>query len=267
MRLRRFVVLGGITAAMGLVAVGCGKQENGSEQATLTAEAAVQETVSDDAGDDGKNEPADKSEKETYWERTEDLGLPKESDVRLQSNSGHSGLKMIIDSCEMELQDEGILCFNYNFTKMRTKDLDGDGVKEIVLLFYGGASGTFQNFRVIKYDGQKWAVVPMEWDGWKDDSFVDVKALKNCSVKISVPKTGYDKTVKLPENEYLKKEGEQAAVGVGYRLFKWSDRGIEVSEQLYANNVGDTFGEVRQNIRWNEDGTRLVLGKTSYRQK
>lgn len=206
-------------------------------------------------------------EKEIYWERTEDLGLPKKSNVCLQSGSDHSGLKMIIDSCEVDLHDEGILYFNYSLTKMRTKDLDKDGVKEIVLLFYGGASGTFQNFRVIKFDGQKWAVVPMDWDGEKDSPFVDVKALKNSSVRIAVPKTGYKKTVKLPGNAYLKREGEQAAAGVGYRFFKWSDQGIAVSHQLYVNNVGDAFGEVRQNIQWNEDGTRLVLGKTSYRQK
>ncbi len=47
-------------------------------------------------------------------------------------------------------------------------------------------------------------------------NFIEVKAMKNSSVKIEVKKTGYKNTVKLPNNKYLKREGEKS--NFGYRL-------------------------------------------------
>ncbi len=34
--------------------------------------------------------------------------------------------------------------------------------------------------------------------------------------------------------------------------------------QLYLNNVGDAFGQVRQKLHLDEKGTELILGETSY---
>lgn len=202
--------------------------------------------------------------KEIYWEEKADLGFQTTSIVHLESNKDNSGLKIVIDGYPVSLENEKELkCQNFNFTKMIKKDFDKDGIMEIVLLFYGGTSGNFLNFRVIKYDEKTWGMVNMgQVDMWSN--FVEVKALKNSSVKIEVKKTGYKNTVKLPNNKYLKREGEKAISGTGYCFFELQDNDIIVVHQLYLNNVGDAFGQVRQKIHLDEKGTELMLGETSY---
>lgn len=201
--------------------------------------------------------------KVVWWEKKENLGLKEESSIRLESDEDNSDLKMMIDQCVVDLSQESLQHNNYNFTKILKKDWDGDGVMEVFLLFYGGSGGTFQNFRLIKSDGQQWRVVPMDWDG-EEGFYVDVKALKNSSVQINIEDTGYEKTVQVSGNDYLKKEGEKATVGSGYRFFELLDDGVVVAYRLYADNVGDGFGDLRQKIQLNEDSTRLVPGETNY---
>lgn len=200
--------------------------------------------------------------KEIYWEKKEDLGFQKTSIVHLESNKDNSGLKIVIDGYPVSLENEKELKYqNFNFTEMIKKDFDEDGIMEIVILFYGRS---FENFRVIKYDGKTWGMVNMGQveDMWSN--FIEVKALKNSSVKIDVKKTGYKKTVKLPNNKYLKREGEKAISGTGYRFFELQDNDIIVVHQLYLNRVGDAFGQVRQKIHLDEKGTELIMGETSY---
>ncbi len=200
--------------------------------------------------------------KEIYWEKKEDLGFQKTSIVHLESNKDNSGLKIVIDGYPVSLENEKELKYqNFNFTEMIKKDFDEDGIMEIVILFYGRS---FENFRVIKYDGKTWGIVNMGQveDMWSN--FIEVKALKSSSVKIDVKKTGYKKTVKLPNNKYLKREGEKAISGTGYRFFELQDNDIIVVHQLYLNNVGDAFGQVRQKIHLDEKGTKLIMGETSY---
>lgn len=200
--------------------------------------------------------------KEIYWEKKEDLGFQKTSIVHLESNKDNSGLKIVIDGYPVSLENEKELKYqNFNFTEMIKKDFDEDGIMEIVILFYGRS---FENFRVIKYDGKTWGMVNMGQveDMWSN--FIEVKALKNSSVKIEVKKTGYKTTVKLPNNKYLKREGEKAISGTGYRFFELQDNDIIVVHQLYLNRVGAAFGQVRQKIHLDEKGTELIMGETSY---
>ena len=180
----------------------------------------------------------------------------------MESNKDNTGLKIVIDGYPVSLENEKELKYqNFNFTEMIKKDFDEDGIMEIVILFYGRS---FENFRVIKYDGKTWGMVNMGQieDTWSN--FVEVKALKNSSVKIEVKKTGYKTTVKLPNNKYLKREGEKAISGTGYHFFELQDNDIIVVHQLYLNNVGDAFGQVRQKIHLDEKGTELIMGETSY---
>lgn len=207
--------------------------------------------------------PAPGNEKVVWWEKTENLGLKEESSIRLESDEDNSGLKMMIDQCEVDLSQESLQHNNYNFTKILKKDWDGDGVMEVFLLFYGGSGGTFQDFRMIKSDGQNWRVIPMDRDG-VEGFCVDVKALGDRSVQINIKDIGYEKTVQVSGNDYLKKEGEKAAVGSGYQFFELLDDSVVVAYRLYADNVGDGFGDLRQEIRLNQDGTRLVFGETNY---
>ena len=79
--------------------------------------------------------PAPGDEKVVWWEKTENLGLKEESNIRLESDEDNSGLKMIIDQCGVDLSQESLQHNNYNFTKIVKKDWDGDGVMEVFLLF------------------------------------------------------------------------------------------------------------------------------------
>ena len=51
---------------------------------------------------------------------------------------------------------------------------------------------------------------------------------------------------------------------MGYRFFELLDDGVVVAYRLYADNVGDGFGDLRQKIQLNQDGTRLMFGETNY---
>lgn len=64
MRVRKWVVLGGVTAAMGLMAAGCGEKESGSAPAP-TAEATAEAAATDAGREDGSNQQEDKSEQMT----------------------------------------------------------------------------------------------------------------------------------------------------------------------------------------------------------
>lgn len=203
------------------------------------------------------------SKKEIYWERTENLGLQKESVIRLESMNDNSGASLVIDDFSVSLGNEkGIAKENYNFTKMLKQDFDKDGIMEIVLLFFGGSSGTFQNFRVIKFDKDKWEIVPMDFDDVGDSALVTVKALKSNQVQISVKDTGYNETIKLSKKKYSV-EGE-VTMGVGYRFFELQGDDIVVAYRLYIDNVGNSFGDVRQKIQFDKSGSKLILGETGY---
>ena len=206
--------------------------------------------------------PTPEDEKVVWWEKTENLGLGEESSISLESDENNSGLKMIIDQCVVDLSQESLQHNNYNFTKILKKDWDRDGVMEVFLLFYGGSGGSFQNFRMIKFDGQKWSVIPMDWNS--EEGFVDVKALKDSFVQINIKDLGYEKTVQVAGNDYLKNEGSKAAVGSGYQFFELLDDSVVVAYRLYADNLENGFGDLRQKIQLNQDGTRLIFGETNY---
>lgn len=202
--------------------------------------------------------------KEVYWEKTEDLGLEEKSTVRLESGAEHQGLEIVIDEEAVSLEgEEGIRYENPNFTKMIKKDFDKDGVMEIILLFFGGSGGIYQNFRMIRSNGENWEMVPMDFNDEEMESFVKVKASQNNSVQIDVEKTGYRKTVPLPD-KYQKKEKEDKVFGIGYRFFEVQGEDIIVACRLYADKVGEGIGDVRQKIGLDETGTKLILGETSY---
>ena len=239
-----FVIL---SISIMLLMSGCEEKENINESNNTTSE-EQSETM-----------------KEIYWKRVENLGMQKSSTIQLESNTDRSGLKLVIDEYQVNLENEKeIMNENYNFTKMIKNDFDKDGIMEIILLFFGGSGGTYQDFRMIKFNGEKWEVVSMDLDDVNRTSFVKVKALKNNFVQIDVENTDYEEIVKLSKNKYLAKEGEQAIIGVSYRFFELYDNEIIVADRLYIKSVGNAFGDVRQRIRLDEKGTKLILGETSY---
>lgn len=132
-----------------------------------------------------------------------------------------------------------------------------------MLLFFGGSSGTFQNFRVIKFDKDKWEIVSMDFDAVEDSALVTVKALKSNQVQISVKDTGYNETIKLSKKKYPAAD-KKVTMGVGYRFFELQGDDIVVAYRLYIDNVGNSFGDVRQKIQFDRKGGKMILGETSY---
>lgn len=200
--------------------------------------------------------------KEIYWEQTRDLGFSGESSIKLESDADHTGLRLVIDESSLSLEGEKEL-INENHIKMVYKDFDQDGIMEIVLLSFGGSGGTFQNFRVVKYNGEKWELLPMEF-AYPDDMFVQVEVQKDASLQVDVEETGYHKTINLPENGYLAKKGKKAVVGVGYHFIEIEDECITIAYRLYVNNVGDAVGDIRQKICFDDKYKKLILGETGY---
>ena len=200
--------------------------------------------------------------KEIYWEQTRDLGFSGESSIKLESDADHTGLRLAIDESSLSLEGEKEL-INENHIKMVYKDFDQDGIMEIVLLSFGGSSGTFQNFRVVKYNGEKWELLPMEF-AYPDDMCVEVEVQKDASLQVDVEETGYHKTIDLPENGYLAKKGKKAVVGVGYHFIEIEDECITIAYRLYVNNVGDAVGDIRQKICFDDKYKKLILGETGY---
>lgn len=237
------ILLLGITLSL----FGCGKVENvGKDKNVISLEPAG-------------------NEKEIYWERTENLGLQKESVVRLESMNDNSGAALVIDDYSVSLANEKeIENENYNFTKMLKRDFDKDGIMEIVLLFFGGSGGTYQNFRVIKFVKDKWEIVPMDFDNMADSAFVTVKGLKGNRAEISVKDTGYHETIKLSKKKSPTEGQGKENIGVGYRFFELQGNDIVVAYRLYIDNVGNSVGDVRQKIQFDKSGSRLTLGETSY---
>lgn len=203
--------------------------------------------------------------KEIYWERTEDLGLAKKSVIQLESKKDGSNPALVIDGYPVSLKNENEVTYeNYNFTKIIKNDFDNDGITEVILLFFGGSGGTYQNFKVIKYDNRKWDIVHMDLPDMEDTSFVNAKALKNNSVRLDVEKTGYRNIIKIPMKKYIEEKEKLETVGVGYRFFELQKDNIVVAYRLYINNVGNSFGDVRQELRFDESGKKLIFGKTDY---
>lgn len=231
---------------MGSVMTGCGKTE----------------TINDHGAAAPSEEPG--SGKEVYWEKTEDLGLQKKSTIRLESGTEDAPLKMVIDEEAVDVVQgqEGIRYENPAYTRMLKKDFDGDGIMEIVLLFFGGAGGTYQDFRMIKNDGKRWNIVPAGFDLGDSEPSVRLKELKNNSLQIDVEKTGYKKIVRLPADKT--KEKNKVVFGIGYHFFELQEDEIIVAYRIYVDCVGDGIGDVRQSIRFDKDSGKLVLGETDY---
>lgn len=135
-----------------ILLTGCGSEKNVKQQDTKQVEQQVENNA---------------NLQKTYQEKEFDLGFQNKTAVKLESND-EKNLFLKIDEESINLSEEKDLYFNFNFCKLKAKDLDADGIKEILVLFYGGASGTFQDFCMVKYDGVKWMSVPCDWEPDED---------------------------------------------------------------------------------------------------
>lgn len=110
--------------------VGCGSEKNVKQQDTKQVEQQVENNA---------------NLQKTYQEKEFDLGFQNKTAVKLESND-EKNLFLKIDEESINLSEEKDLYFNFNFCKLKAKDLDADGIKEILVLFYGEQVEHFRIF-------------------------------------------------------------------------------------------------------------------------
>ena len=160
----------------------------------------------------------------TYQEKEFDLGFQNKTAVKLESND-EKNLFLKIDEESINLSEEKDLYFNFDFCKLKAKDFDADGIKEILVLFYGGAGGTFQDFCMVKYDGVKWMSVPCDWEPDEDAD-----------------------NIKLGKGQQLR-----------YRYFKAGKNNIDISYDVYEDGKEEAVKKVHVKIYFNKKKTKLCV--------
>ena len=151
------------------------------------------------------------------------MGFQNKTAVKLESND-EKNLLLKIDEESINLSEEKDLYFNFDFCKLKAKDFDADGIKEILVLFYGGAGGTFQDFCMVKYDGVKWKSVPCDWDPDEDAD-----------------------NIKLGKGQQLR-----------YRYFKAGKNNIDISYDVYEDGKEEAVKKVHVKIYFNKKKTKLI---------
>lgn len=192
-----------------ILLTGCGSEKNVKQQDTKQVEQQVENNA---------------NLQKTYQEKEFDLGFQNKTAVKLESND-EKKLFLKIDEESINLSEEKDLYFNFNFCKLKAKDLDADGIKEILVLFYGGASGTFQDFCMVKYNGMKWMSVPCDWNLDEDAH-----------------------NIKLGKNQQLR-----------YRYFKAGKNNIDISYDVYEDGKEEAVKKVHVKIYFNKEKTKLCV--------
>ncbi len=201
-----------------------------------------------------------------YFEKKVKIGLGKASTIQLAADENAvSGKKLLINgnavdlSKKSELQNE-----NCNHVKLLTNDFDNDGIQEILLLFYGGAGGTFQQFCLLKYGNKVWNIVDEDFL-LPDSSLVKIKKQAKGKIKIELTNTAFEKVIDLPQNTNIRNESD---IHIACRLFKLSGTKIILGLRLLnQGDDGDLLGDIRQEIYFDSVSQKLKLSKTEYLSK
>lgn len=205
-------------------------------------------------------------DQQIYIEKKINLGLGEESTIQLVADEDAvSGKKLLINgtvvdlTAKSELQDEGC-----NHVKLLTNDFDQDGVQEILVLFYGGAGGSFQQFCMLKYQNKDWNIVDEDFTPL-DSSFVKIKKQTNSTLKLEVTNASFEKKIDLPKNTNIKDESD---IHIECRLFQLSGTKIILGLRLLdQSDDGNVLGDIRQEIRFDPASQKLELTKTKYLSK
>lgn len=236
---------------MALLLAGCGNEEekNKVEVSEVTAQPTDTET-----------------QQKIYFEKKVNLGFEKETTIQLSADENAvSGKKLWMDdNCvdlteKEELQDESC-----NHVKVLTNDFDDDGVQEILVLFYGGASGTFQQFCMVKYENEDWHIVD-ETFSQLESSSVKIQKQTDRKIKLSVTNTAFEKVIELPKKTKIKNEED---IHIECRLFQLSGNKIIVGLRLLADSEnGELLGDIRQEICFDSATQKLKMSKIEYLSK
>lgn len=218
---------------------------------------------------------SEKNEKDVLWiERGVVWEDDSQSSIRLYSYEDGSHPYMRIDKQKINLgkfSDGWYQDMEHNELEI-VHDIDGDKRNEITLMFHDGAAETLTDVRMLKRnESGKWEMHELPDQLKLEHSDVKLKAKKGCKVEIKVPATGYKKTIDFSKrayfNDYFKKEGEKAIIGVSRIIDRWENSRLVIHYYLYANNTGDEMGVLCQQVDWNGEKNCLEPGKTWYEHR
>ena len=209
-----------------------------------------------------KPEASDKKA-EVYYETKVDLGQKTTADIRLTAESDAvSGKKFYVDGEEIDLSaKENLKTENCQHVNVFTEDIDQDDAKEIVVAFYGGAGGTFQQFCMIKNIDKKWKLIEGE-DTPLDSSLIQVEKKSSQKIAVKVTNCDFEKEISLSEKDKIQDVSDIYVEGA---LFNVTKEGI-VIDTLLLNQAqeGKELGKIEQKICYDEKTKQLKITETKF---
>lgn len=209
-----------------------------------------------------KPEPSDKKG-EVYYEKKVDLGQKTTADIRLTAESDAvSGKKFYVDGEEIDLSaKENLKTENCQHVNVFTEDIDQDGTKEIIVAFYGGAGGTFQQFCMMKKIDKKWKAVEGE-DAPLDSSLIQIEKKTSQKIMVKVTNCDFEKEISLSEKDKIEDVSDIHTEG---DLFNVTKEGI-VIDTLLLNQAqeGKELGKIEQKICYDEKTKQLKITETKF---
>lgn len=181
----------------------------------------------------------------------------KVSHIKLCSGENNSNPAILIDDFSVPFPDgDKVVYENFNYAEIETADLDADGMNEIIIIFSGGAGGTFQTFRVLRNDGVHWKWLGLPYDDF-DKSFVTVSLENDEEIAIASEYTDFNETIKLDN-------GVAQTSGLGYKSIEIGKDKLTVKQYIYVNNTGDIIGAVEQDFLIDSKKGMFAFGETRY---
>lgn len=241
--MKKAIVLG---ICICVLATGCQNAETGSEKEITKTE-------------------QDNKEQKVYLEKGADLGLNKQSSIRLVAESdGMSGKKLYVDNEEIDLTQKIDSQENCQHVQVFTQDIDKDGRKEIVTAFYGGAGGTVQQFCMLKYFDGEWKIVE-EKEAPLDSSVIEIEKKSSKKVVIKVTNSDFEQEIFLADKDKIR---DVSDVHIEARSLEVSKTGISVSAVLINQaHEGKLLGNIQQKLCYDSKTKKLKIKETKFEQR
>ena len=254
--MKKMIVLGACVCVFATGCQGVEKElQNGGNvtgQETQKPETQKPETPKPEASD---------KKAEVYYETKIDLGQKTASDIRLTAESDAvSGKKFYVDGEEIDLSaKENLKTENCQHVNVFTEDIDQDGTKEIIVAFYGGAGGTFQQFCMMKKIDKKWKLVEGE-DTPLEASLIQIEKKSSQKIMVKVTNCDFEKEISLSEKDKIE---DVSDIHIEGDLFNVTKEGI-VIDTLLLNPAQEAkeLGKIAQKICYDEKTNKLKITET-----
>lgn len=267
-------------------AKGNGSAEKGgqTEGAGNTGEKKNSSKTDDQAKASGQSNEKGKEEQEktedVCWiQKTAELEEGRESTVCLYARSDYSRPYVVIREGETEQKislgkSKNLWYHDLQHSEIVVEhDFDGDGTKEILVLFRQGAASVLSEFRMLKRNGSgNWKVftLPEQLDLAQSEAYVTINVTDNSTVQLKVPATGYKTKLDMSKHpglaSYFAEEGKKAIMYNHFVSIVWDGTELVIVYYLSARNAWDEVGVINQKVLWDNAKSCFVLGETWYEE-